>query len=149
MLEHTGVGDAGILAIAKGCPRLHSLSITNHSATSFSRLPLPAVAAAAAAVEGGVAAGGGRGQGISDAALMHVADHCGELRQLVIQGGCKGSASFFGGALGRILFWQMMFWHLDSCFVVLCNAFGESRWVRKGFGWKASKWLSCSRQKLS
>ncbi len=79
-MEHTGVGDAGIAAIAKCCPRLRKLSLT---VPGFCRPPLAAISVV------NQADGGPRGgpRSISDAALVAVADHCRALEDLELAGG--------------------------------------------------------------
>lgn len=82
------MGDASIEAIARGCPRLRRLHMTNYSATALSRLVLPAPTATGGA-EGG-SAGAAAARGVSDAALRHVADHCHALEDLAVTGGWLG-----------------------------------------------------------
>eukprot|EP00887_Chlorella_sp_A99_P008202 scaffold12.g8202.t1 len=72
VLEQTGVGDAGVLAVARGCPRLAALHLTSYSGGLSS--PGPRVSEAQP------------GRDVSDAALRHIAEHCGSLRDLSISG---------------------------------------------------------------
>lgn len=95
VLEHTGVGDAGILSLAKGCQQLTRLHLTTYSTTT-SRVPQLAAA---------VAEGGPGLRGVSDVALKHIADHCGALRDLVIMGALLwgGMGCLVAGSTGLVI----------------------------------------------
>ncbi|KAL4422190.1 hypothetical protein ABPG77_006431 [Micractinium sp. CCAP 211/92] len=67
VLEHTAVGDGGVLHAARGLPLLRVLSISNYASSLGHLAGLP-------------------GGGASDAALGHVAQHCHSLRHLAISG---------------------------------------------------------------
>ncbi|KAI3424418.1 hypothetical protein D9Q98_009970 [Chlorella vulgaris] len=81
VLEHTGVGDAGLLALARGLPLLHTLRLSSLSG-SLARLG-PQSGGPHAPVPHGGAGGGGV---VSDAGLLCIAQHCTALRDLAITG---------------------------------------------------------------
>jgi hypothetical protein len=70
VLEHTAVGDAGLLHLAQ-LPRLRSLTLSNFISSLGHLSFLP---------------GGPHVRGVSDAALRHVAEHCRQLEHLAITG---------------------------------------------------------------
>ncbi|KAL4431369.1 hypothetical protein ABPG75_006625 [Micractinium tetrahymenae] len=72
VLEHTAVGDGGVLHAARGLPLLRTLCIADYTSSLGQLAFLP---------------GGPRPvRGVSDAALQHIAEHCRSLQHLAITG---------------------------------------------------------------